>query len=218
MNGKWPDRPGGLLMFWTAKRRKRLAALATKGLSAREIAPRLAGPEHTPTPDAVRMAAVRFGIKLLSRGGRAPKRKRAKRGAARGTMPLGLEPPGPLSERRTVWTGTSIGPQRCPPVWAARSAPTEATRRFIETGPAALTLIHGTHSARLRYGRSWRAPLPLTALSVDYRRHVQQRQAAQSWTASRWGIRFSGTGLARNQDWALKPMPGSLAGARQLFA
>lgn len=64
------------LTFWTVKRRKQLAALAAKGLSARAIAPRLAGPEHAPTAVAVRTAAARFGIRLLDRGGRPPKRKR----------------------------------------------------------------------------------------------------------------------------------------------
>ena len=75
-----------LLMFWTAKRRARLAALAARGLTARQIAPRLASSEHAPTPAAIRVAASRFGIKLLDRGGRPPpKRKRGapkrKRGA-----------------------------------------------------------------------------------------------------------------------------------------
>jgi len=64
------------LTFWTVKRRKRLAALAAKGLSAREIAPRLAGPEHAPTAVAVRTVAARYGIALVNRGGRPPKRKR----------------------------------------------------------------------------------------------------------------------------------------------
>lgn len=65
------------LVFWTAKRRKRLAALAAKGLSAAKIAPRLATPYHAPTAESIRKAARRFGIKLLDQGGRPPKRKRA---------------------------------------------------------------------------------------------------------------------------------------------
>jgi len=65
-----------LLMFWTAKRRKRLAALAAKGLTARAIAPRLATPDHAPTPAAIRQAARRLGIALLDQGGRPPKRNR----------------------------------------------------------------------------------------------------------------------------------------------
>ena len=73
------------LVFWTVKRRKRLAALAAKGLSARAIAPRLAGAEHAPTAEAIRKTARRFGIKLLDRGGRPPKRKRGERKAARGS-------------------------------------------------------------------------------------------------------------------------------------
>ena len=64
------------LVFWTEKRRKRLAALAAKGLSARAIAPHLATREHAPTPVAVRDAARCFGIALVNRGGRPPKRKR----------------------------------------------------------------------------------------------------------------------------------------------
>ena len=64
------------LVWWTAKRRKRLAVLAARGLTARQIAPRLASSEHAPTPAAIRVAASRFGIKLLDRGGRPPKRKR----------------------------------------------------------------------------------------------------------------------------------------------
>jgi len=64
------------LVFWTAKRRKRLAALAAKGLSAREIAPHLATTEHAPTAESIRKVARRFGIKLLDQGGRPPKRKR----------------------------------------------------------------------------------------------------------------------------------------------
>jgi len=69
-----------LLVFWTAKRRKRLAALAARGLTARQIAPRLASPEHAPTPAAIRQTVRRFGIKLLDRGGyRPPKRKRGAR-------------------------------------------------------------------------------------------------------------------------------------------
>ena len=64
------------LVFWTAKRRKRLAALAAKGLTARAIAPRLAIPQHAPTAVAVRTVAQRFGIALLNPGGRPPKRKR----------------------------------------------------------------------------------------------------------------------------------------------
>jgi len=64
------------LVFWTAKRRKRLAALAAKGLTARAIAPHLATREHAPTPQGVRDAARRYGIKLLDQGGRPPKRKR----------------------------------------------------------------------------------------------------------------------------------------------
>jgi len=67
------------LTFWTVKRRKRLAALAAKGLPAREIASRFATTKHAPTPQGVRDAARRFGIKLLKRGGR-PRAKR-KRGA-----------------------------------------------------------------------------------------------------------------------------------------
>ena len=67
------------LTFWTVKRRKRLAALAAKGLSARAIAPRLAGPEHAPTAVAVRTVAARFGIALVNQGGRPPKRKRGAR-------------------------------------------------------------------------------------------------------------------------------------------
>ena len=68
-----------LLMFWTAKRRKYLAALAARGLTARQIAPCLATPDHAPTPAAIRQAARRLGIKLLDLGGRPPKRKRGKR-------------------------------------------------------------------------------------------------------------------------------------------
>ena len=64
------------VVFWSAKRRKRLAALAAKGLTARAIAPRLATPYHAPTPQGVRDAAQRYGIKLLDQGGRPPKRKR----------------------------------------------------------------------------------------------------------------------------------------------
>ena len=64
------------LVWWTVKRRKRLAALAAHGLTARQIAPRLASPEHAPTPAAIRQTARRFGIKLLDQGGRPPKRKR----------------------------------------------------------------------------------------------------------------------------------------------
>jgi len=75
----------GGLVFWTAKRRKRLAALAAKGLTARAIAPRLATPYHAPTPQGVRDAARRYGIKLLDLGGRPPKRKRGGHGAARGS-------------------------------------------------------------------------------------------------------------------------------------
>jgi len=67
------------VVFWTAKRRKRLATLAAKGLSARAIAPYLATREHAPTPVAVRDAARCFGIKLLDRGGRYLKKR--KRGA-----------------------------------------------------------------------------------------------------------------------------------------
>ena len=63
------------LVFWTEKRRKRLTALAAKGLSARAIAPRLASAEHAPTPQGVRDAARCFGIALVNRGGRPPKRK-----------------------------------------------------------------------------------------------------------------------------------------------
>jgi len=58
------------LVWWTAKRRKRLAGLAARGLTAREIAPRLASTEHAPTPAAIRQMARRYGIKLLDRGGR----------------------------------------------------------------------------------------------------------------------------------------------------
>jgi hypothetical protein len=68
-----------LLMFWTPKRRKRLAVLAARGLTARQIAPSLATPYHAPTPQGVRDAARRYGIKLLDQGGRPPKRKRGKR-------------------------------------------------------------------------------------------------------------------------------------------
>jgi len=64
------------LIFWTAKRRKRLAALAAKGLTAREIAPRLVGAEHAPTAEAIRKTARLCGIRLLNQGGRPPKRKR----------------------------------------------------------------------------------------------------------------------------------------------
>jgi len=64
------------LVFWTAKRRNRLAALAARGLSAREIAPHLATTEHAPTAESIRKVTRRFGIKLLDRGGRPPKRKR----------------------------------------------------------------------------------------------------------------------------------------------
>ena len=58
------------LVFWTAKRRNRLAALAARGLSAREIAPHLATTEHAPTAESIRKVARRYGIKLLDRGGR----------------------------------------------------------------------------------------------------------------------------------------------------
>jgi len=63
------------LVFWTAKRRRRLASLAARGLTARQIAPGLATPYHAPTPQGVRDAARRYGIKLLDQGGRPPKRK-----------------------------------------------------------------------------------------------------------------------------------------------
>ena len=63
------------LMFWTEKRRKRLAALAAKGLTAREIAPRLATSFHAPTAEAIRKTARLCGIRLLNQGGRPPKRK-----------------------------------------------------------------------------------------------------------------------------------------------
>jgi len=62
------------LVFWSLRRRKRLAFLAAKGLTARAIAPRLASAEHAPTPLSVRVAAERFGIRLLNRGDRPPKR------------------------------------------------------------------------------------------------------------------------------------------------
>jgi hypothetical protein len=67
------------LVFWTAKRRKRLAALAAKGLTARSIAPRLATPYHAPTAEAIRKTARLYGIRLLNQGGRPPKRKRGAR-------------------------------------------------------------------------------------------------------------------------------------------
>jgi len=74
------------LVWWTVKRRKRLAALAARGLTARQIAPRLASPEHAPTPAAIRQTARRFGIKLLDLGGRPLKRKRgAKKQKGTGT-------------------------------------------------------------------------------------------------------------------------------------
>jgi len=78
----WEKTKGGNmagLVFWTAKRRKRLAALAAKGLTAREIAPRLVGTEHAPTAEAIRKTARLYGIRLLNQGGRPPKRKRGKR-------------------------------------------------------------------------------------------------------------------------------------------
>lgn len=65
------------VVFWTEKRRKRLAALAAKGLSARAIAPHLATREHAPTPQGVRDAALCYGIALLNQGGRPLKRKRS---------------------------------------------------------------------------------------------------------------------------------------------
>jgi len=75
---RWEKTKGGNmagLIFWTATRRRRLAALAAKGLTAREIAPHLAGAEHAPTAEAIRKTARLCGIRLLNQGGRPPKRK-----------------------------------------------------------------------------------------------------------------------------------------------
>jgi len=72
------------LIFWTAKRRKRLAALAAKGLSAAKIAPRLATPYHAPTAEAIRKTARLYDIRLLNQGGRPPKGKHGGRRKRKG--------------------------------------------------------------------------------------------------------------------------------------
>lgn len=63
------------VVWWTPERLERLATLAAEGLTAAEIARRLATRTHRPTDKAVRCAAERHDIRLWHCRGDARRRR-----------------------------------------------------------------------------------------------------------------------------------------------
>lgn len=64
------------ITWWTPERLERLSALAAEGLTAAEIARRLATRSHRPTSQAVRHVAKQAGARLWHCRGDARRRKR----------------------------------------------------------------------------------------------------------------------------------------------
>lgn len=67
------------ILWWTAKRIARLAALAAEGRTAAEIARRLGTVAHRPTAKAVQAAARRHAVRLDRRRGDALERARLRK-------------------------------------------------------------------------------------------------------------------------------------------